>query len=667
MLSASIIPLPGKTRSRPEKRKSPARRIVIVGNGMACHRLCSELAQASAQGHFKVTVLAEEPWPAYDRVHLTEFLTHRDPVRMLLAPPEWYVHQGMSLRLNTKVTSIDPASRMVVTQSGDVFPYDNLVLATGSVAFVPPVPGIETPHTYVYRTLGDLENLCLSLPRGGHAAVLGGGLLGLEAARALQLLGMKVTVIEGTRHLLSRQLNADAACKVREWLSELGLDVLEKADLIGVETFPSGLRLAFKSQEPLDCDRLIVATGIRPRDELARGCGLNVGPRGGIVVDKRLRASKAGIYAIGECAAFEGPPYGLAAPGFRMAECLAAILQGKRSKFSGGDMSTTLKVMGMDVHVLGEPLSEGEGITFESDKAYRYLVIHYGRILGAISIGPWDEADKVRQAILNRKRISPWGLRRFARGERIWKDSSADDPVSWPLTAQVCHCNRVGKSVIAKALDAGCTDLDSLVHQTRAGAVCGGCRPVLQRLLDPDSSKQYSSGPKLGFLSFVSAFLALAWFSLPSWHFAQSVADRSHHLEFLWRDEFWHLATGYALLSVFILALLLPLRKRLPHLSQLGSLAAWRYFHAILGCITLMGVQVHTGGHLGHGLNYFLALTFGLLNGFGALAGWALTRAEKTGKEIYSNWKTVSVWAHILLFWPMPILIGLHIWLAYAY
>jgi nitrite reductase (NADH) large subunit len=224
----------------------------------------------------------------------------------------------------------------------------------------------------------------------------------------------------------------------------------------------------------------------------------------------------------------------------------------------------------------------------------------------------------------------------------------------------------VSKGKVMQAIAQGCGDVASLKAATRASAVCGGCEPALRRLLDPNTAIP-STVPTLTWPSLLGLAFAFAVLVGPGWPMAKSVLDSQHAWEFLWRDGFWHQATGYTLLGIFVTALLLGVRKRIAWFSQWGNLASWRWVHACIGILTLLGFLIHTGGHLGHGWNFVLAIAFASLNAVGAIAGWALSRAEKTGGAGSLRVRKIATWSHILLFWPLPLLIGIHVWSVLAY
>src|SRR5262245_26424322 len=332
--------------------------IVVIGNGMVGQRFCERLVEFDVRRELRIVTFCEEPRPAYDRVNLTKYLSHRDAGRLLLARKQWYEEHGSEVFIGDKATAIDRAQKIVHSAQGRAIGYDTLILATGSAPFVPPVPGIDKTGVFVYRTIEDLNQI---IDYGGYAkraAVVGGGLLGLEAAKAAYDLGMETHVVEFASRLMPRQVDDAGSKSLVGKIEALGVRVhLNKNTKEGLG-HGKVTGMAFADGQQLDVDMVIVSAGIKPRDELARSSGLTVGQRGGVVVDESLRTSDPTILAIGEVALYGGMIYGLVAPGYEMAEIAAANVTGQAREFRGADMSTKLKLMGVDVASFGNPFAD---------------------------------------------------------------------------------------------------------------------------------------------------------------------------------------------------------------------------------------------------------------------------------------------------------------------
>jgi len=471
--------------------------IVVVGNGMVGHRLCERLVELGVAARRPVTVLGEESRPAYDRVHLSEFFAGRTPEELALADPDWYREHGLALRLDARVTAIDPAAGTAATGDGETFAWGDLVLATGSAPFVPPIPGTDLPGCFVYRTIEDLEAIRAWAASCRRAAVIGGGLLGLEAAKACQDLGLETHVVEFADRLMPRQVDGRGGAVLREAIEALGVRVHTGArtEAILGEDRVAGLRMAGEPDLPFDL--VLVSAGIRPRDELARAAGLAVGQRGGIVVDDTLATSAAGVSAIGECALHRGALYGLVAPGWSMADALARRFAGEDARFEGADLSTRLKLLGIDVASFGdafadqhEEADELRSVVFEDPLrgVYQKLLVRPAarRLVGGILVGdagPFGALlDATRRGLELPERVE--SLLFAGAGAAAAGAEGLDD------ACQVCTCNDVTKGALRQAIEReALTTLGGVKACTRAGTGCGGCVPLVQQVLDAELAR----------------------------------------------------------------------------------------------------------------------------------------------------------------------------------
>jgi nitrite reductase (NADH) large subunit len=399
------------------------RKLLVIGHGMVAHRLCETLVEAGARPAWDVTVVGEEPRPAYDRVQLTHYFETRDPQSLAIGTREYYAEHGIELCTSARAVKLDRAAKQVTLADGRVLGYDALVLATGSSAFVPKMPGTELPGVFVYRTIEDLEAIIAWSDKKRRAAVIGGGLLGLEAARAVQLLGLETHVIEAADRLMPRQLDVAGGTVLANKIRALGVEVhvgqapssIEGSSIEGSDRV-HGLR--FADGRVLEVDMVVISAGIRPRTELAEQAGLTLAPRGGVVVDDALTTDDPAIHAIGEVASHRGVVYGLVAPGYAMAETLARRLTGDtEARFESADMSTKLKLMGVDVASFGDALgseAQARGETavpvvlqdFVRGTYKKLLVDPTGkRVLGGMLVG--DVAPYGELLQLTRSRARP--------------------------------------------------------------------------------------------------------------------------------------------------------------------------------------------------------------------------------------------------------------------
>ncbi|ASU79003.1 NAD(P)/FAD-dependent oxidoreductase [Actinopolyspora erythraea] len=359
-----------------------SRTLVVVGNGMVGHRLVRRLRERDPEGRWRVVVFGEEAWPAYDRMGLSERFAGREEF-LLPAVPE------VDLRVSTAVTAVDRARRTVLTSTGDRTRYDALVLATGSRPFVPPVEGSELGH--VYRTLDDLDAIHDALAAGSSGVVVGGGLLGLEAANALRLLGSETHVVETAPWLMPAQLDEGGGRMLNRLVAELGVRVhcgTTTEVIEGSGGRPSAVRLA--DGTVLKTDLVVFSAGIRPRDELAASAGLALGEHGGFLVDSRCRSADERIWAVGECAAVEGVCHGLVNPGYAMAEAVVEQLLGGDAEFLDADSSTRLKLLDVEVGVFGDTKADGLPAVYTDSRTGTYAKLVVGadrRLRGGILVG----------------------------------------------------------------------------------------------------------------------------------------------------------------------------------------------------------------------------------------------------------------------------------------
>jgi nitrite reductase (NADH) large subunit len=460
--------------------------LVVIGHGMVGHRLVQALLDRDTAGAWTVTVLGEEPRPAYDRVALSSYVDGTSAEELTL--PEL----GVGMHLGDPATSIDRDARVVHTASGRALRYDALVLATGSVPFVPPVPGRDLPGCFVYRTLDDLDAITAAAsaavvrpgPGRRSAVVVGGGLLGLEAARALRLLGLSPQVVEIAPRLMPVQVDEGGGALLRRLVESEDLAVRCGVSVNAIAADRGRLTATLSDGVELDADLVVFSAGIRPADALARAAGLAVGERGGVLVDARCATSDGNIWAIGEVAALEGRCYGLVAPGYAMAEVVADRLLGGAATMTPAelDMSTQLKMLGVDVASFGDAQAATPGalevvVNDPVAGTYSKLVVSDDArtLLGGVLVG-----DVARYAALRPLVGSPLPADPVALIAPGGVELGAD---ALPDAAQVCSCNAVTKGVIRQAIGEGADTVPTIKACTRAGTSCGSCVPLLKKLL----------------------------------------------------------------------------------------------------------------------------------------------------------------------------------------
>ncbi|BDT68786.1 nitrite reductase [NAD(P)H] [Comamonadaceae bacterium OS-1] len=465
-------------------------KIVLVGHGMVGHKFLESLSE-TGMTDVEVTVLCEEPRPAYDRVHLSEFFSGKSAEDLSLVEPGFFERTGFTLRLAARAASVDRIAHTVTTLDGEVLPYDKLVLATGSNPFVPPVPGRDREHVHVYRTIEDLEAMQASGAKSKTGVVVGGGLLGLECAKALRDMGLEAHVVEFAPRLMTVQVDEGGGRVLRAKVEELGLHVHTGRNTLEITDGARGRhRMVFADGTHLETDMIVFSAGIRPRDDLARQCVLAIGPRGGVVIDSACRTSDHNVYAIGECASWNEQVFGLVAPGYEMARVVARHIAGDMdAAFVGADMSTKLKLMGVDVASIGDaqgrtPKSRSCQYVDELRQVYKKIVISEDgkQLLGAVLIGDATEYGTLLQMALN-------GIPLPADPEFLIFPSSDGKAKpglgveALPDTAQICSCNNVSKGAICAAVGEGACTIAEMKACTKAGATCGGCVPLVTQVM----------------------------------------------------------------------------------------------------------------------------------------------------------------------------------------
>ncbi|WP_233608056.1 nitrite reductase large subunit NirB [Nocardia stercoris] len=465
---------------------------VVIGHGMVGHRFVEALRARDTDGRWRVVVLSEESLAAYDRVGLSSYVGNWEPSALALPGNEYAGDDLVDLRLGVGGAAIDREARKVTTTTGEVLDYDALVLATGSYAFVPPVPGHDHDNCFVYRTIEDLDGIRAAADAAGPGAVgvvVGGGLLGLEAANALRLMGMTPHVVEFAPRLMPVQVDEGGGAILEKLVTDLGLHVHTGVGTAAIEDTETGVSVKLSDDSVIDAALVVFSAGIRPRDGIARDAGLEIGTRGGVVTDLSMVTSDPNIYAVGEVAAVEGVCYGLVAPGYTTAEIVADRLLGGQGEFPGADLSTKLKLLGVDVASFGDAFGKTEGalsvVLHDAAKGtYAKLVVSDDAktLLGGILVGDASAYSTLRPLVGSPLPAEPAALISPA-GAELGADALPDD-------AQICSCNNVSKGAICGAIADGACDIVGIKSCTNAGTSCGGCVPMLKKLLEQSGVAQ---------------------------------------------------------------------------------------------------------------------------------------------------------------------------------
>ncbi|WP_297575886.1 nitrite reductase large subunit NirB [uncultured Deefgea sp.] len=472
-------------------------RIVVVGNGMVGHRFLEELCDKGNAADFDITVLCAESRTAYDRVHLSSYFSHHTDEDLSLVKPGFFEKNGIKVCVGEAVKHIDSAQKVVLTNKGQSLAYDKLVLATGSYPWVPPIQGSAHHECFVYRTIDDLDAIEDAAKSAKSGVVIGGGLLGLEAAGALKALGLATHVVEYAPVLMAEQLDRMGGEMLRRKITAMGVTVHTGKNTSDIQMHGgqhAAHRLVFADGSHLDADVIVFSTGIRPQDNLARYGQLEVAERGGVVINDHCQTSNADIYAVGECAAWQGQYFGLVAPGYKMAQVAVDHLLGRDNAFTGADMSAKLKLLGVSVGSIGDAQGRTPGChsyVFQDDQAgiYKKIVVSQDGsvLLGAVLIGDVDDYGQLLQMMLNAMPVPEHPDALILPAYAGAKPALGVDAL--PASAVICSCFDVSKQKIADAVAAGHHTLAAIKAETGAGTGCGGCVPLISQVLNAELAR----------------------------------------------------------------------------------------------------------------------------------------------------------------------------------
>jgi len=482
--------LTNEQRDIPMKDKKT---LLVVGNGMVGHHFLEAMEADPRSAAYNIVVCCKEERPAYDRVHLSEYFTGTSAEELSLVQPGFFQSAGIELRVNAEVTQIDRDNKSVALEDGSSLEYDKLVLATGSYPFVPPIPGNDRSNCFVYRTINDLESMQAGAAGARVGVVIGGGLLGLEAANALRNLGLETHVVEFAPRLMPVQLDDGGGTLLADKIAELGIHVhtnMATQEIVDGES--ARHRMNFADGTHLETDLICFSAGIRPWDQLARDAALEVGERGGVVINDRCQTSDSDIYAIGECALWSGRIFGVVAPGYTMARAAAAQILGDNDCFSGADMSTKLKLIGIDVCSIGDAQGRTDGClkyayTDQKRQIYRRINVSSDgkKLLGAILVGDATGYNDLLQYMLNGIDLPPEPdaliLPNYGPESAPMLGAEA-----LPATATVCSCHNVSKGAIIAAMDDGMLSVADVRDCTQASTGCGGCAQMLKDVVNAE-------------------------------------------------------------------------------------------------------------------------------------------------------------------------------------
>jgi nitrite reductase (NADH) large subunit len=636
---------------------------VIVGAGPAGIHAAREILHRSSE--LQVVLYSAEPWEPYNRVLLSELLAGELDWPAIVNPAPYVESGRLELRINTAVVSIDRIVHSVVDSAGNRVPYWRLVLATGSTAYVPELARISLLGVYVYRDINHAQTLMTNAVQSRCTVVLGGGTLGIEVARALKTQNSeaRIIVVHRAERLMNRELDPDAARILEQHILQAGIELRLRETITSIqgEREISGVVLA--GGELIACDTLVVCTGIERDTRLARDAGLSVGQ--GIKVDDRLCTSDARIFAIGECCEHRGEVYGLVAPGIEQAKVAAINLTGGTATYSGSDHYLRLKVVKVPVYSIrrGQKDVDSPRVvshTGADGNSLRRLVLSHRRLVGATSIGAWDESDAIHQAIVDGTPIRSWQLRRFRREGRLWPAQTARDPGSVPDSVMVCACMGVTCGMVRQAIAEGHTTIDRLRERTGASQACGSCQSTLASMVGASSQpRPTGKGQGLARAAVVATVVALACLLAPPLREGRDWQRRGW-VDALLFEGGWRQVTGYVALALALFGSTLTLRKRIRRFT-FGKYETWQLAHVLLGSAAAAVVVLHTGFRLGALFNGLVMLVFSTVLASGAVIG------ALAPPQALAPWARSVRFMHLLLVWLLPPLVAVHVLTVYYF
>lgn len=645
--------------------------VVVIGGGPSGIRVTQDLARKG----FPVVLFNAERWAPYNRVKLTPLLAGDVQLGHVFQEPSFPEDSDVTVHTGRSIVAINRSKRQVKCQQGKTWRYSKLVFCTGSRAHIPAIPGIDLAGVYTFRKLNDVETLMARSFRSRRTVIIGGGLLGLEAARGMANRGAETWVVEHESHLMPRQLDLAGGTLLATRIVGMGITVRTGHRVLSIGGDERVEWIELSSGEKIPCDSVIVCTGVIANIEMARDADLAVNR--GIRVNAQLQTSDPDIYAVGECAEFDGIVHGLVGPGLEQAAVASAHIAKEDVIYEGSMPTTKLKVVGSDVFSMGdvEQLDQRPTLkTFTYSRPnkgiYRRIVLHRGRLVGALSVGPWPDINRLQQEIRKNTYLMPWEIVRFRISGCLWPDRQDESVLDWPAAATVCNCTGVTRGQLGDAISAGCNTLAALRLETKASTVCESCKPLLEELLGSDVTHEPVGRFKpVAVLSVLAAVAALIVLFIPRWPVAESV-QAATQIDWLWLDGYWKQVSGYTLLALAALAAFISFRKRIRKFT-LGGYDGWRLVHVAIGLAAVLTLFVHTGFRLGSNLNMWLMGTFLAVSAVGAASGLVtatehlLLNGPLKGQRKLP--RRIPVWLHILAVWPLPLLLIFHILSVYYY
>lgn len=641
--------------------------IIIIGSGPVGVRAVHELCQLNPDTN--IAIFGDEPWEPYNRIQLSALVAGEVKQASLYSNFDALQKPNINTFFNNPIIDINRYSKEVTDCQGVTHSYKQLILATGSRPHIPNIEGIALKNIFTFRNLNDAQTLMSRSTRTRHTVVIGGGLLGLEAARAMQRFNTQVTIIEHSMWLMFRQLDKHAGSYLKYQLEQTGINIRLNSPVKHILGNDDVEAVILSNGEIIDCDTIIIAAGITPNIELVRNSGIKIGR--GIRVDNQLQTNDPNIFAIGECAEHNNQIYGLVSPGYEQAAVVAHRINGTQTQYLGSITATNLKVIDYPVFSMGntgESARSREQIIYHdsAEHIYRKLIIVNGRLQGAITVGEMQGINRLREAIARKQRIWPWQISRFKQHGYLWPDTTPDNICEWPANATVCNCTGVTRGQLSQAQKAGAETVVELTRITGASTVCGSCKPLLNNFANTESTPEPVKGYRpLLISSLASMIIALIIFVFPGMDYAASV--QSINWDTLWRSSLFKQISGFGILAFALMISTLSIKKRTRKLHRLGEYANWRVAHTVIALLIIVILLAHTGFRFGDNINLYLMIVFSGLLITGAIAGITIASEHRLSRQTSKQLRLFSTWSHILLLWPLPALLGFHVLKTYYF
>ena len=638
--------------------------IVIVGNGPVGVRAASLILEKDSHAH--VTIFGEEDSQPYNRVQLSLFLAGSIPQPELANPVLNEFPERLQQHLGERIVSIDRTKKMVVTKSGQSYPYSKLILALGSSPVTPQIGNVQLEGIHQFRTIRDAKQLLDNKKNCQNIFIVGSGPLGLETAVAMKQPNNNVT-LQVREKLLSHEVDHQAQIVLSDYLQASGVKLVNKNPAVEVIGKSKVEAVQLEDGQELACDSLIFCSGIKPNKQLAMMAGLETD--NGIIVNDNCLTNDKNIYAIGECSEYQNKTYGVVSPGFKQASNCANHVTGSKDRKLIEDSHIQVKFNDYTTVYFGELDKDGSeyySYTNRLKGIYRKLAIFNKQIIGAVIIGNWHEQNEIQQGVETRIRVTQKALAKFQDKGLLFGETKTQNVKDLPEDYLVCLCESVSRGELSQAITAGCRTIETLGQQTKAGITCGSCKPLLANLLDEPAVNLVMRHQKAVLLtSIFSIFLILLTVLFEPLSINQTV-QLNWHIEKLWFDNFWKQVSGYSLLTLCLIAAGLGLRKRWKRLN-FGHVDMWRYVHSIIGVVALIVLMIHTGVRMGSNLNFALMAIFLAATMTGSLVGVFMAKNH--------HWSDVKLAKHRLwwsrihhtLLWMLPPLLGFHILATYYF